>query len=53
MIGADEGLGAFVLTAGNLMRTDQLLAGVAVLSLLGLAAAGLVSLAERLLLRWR
>ncbi len=53
MIGADEGLGAFVLTAGNLMRTDQLLAGVAVLSLLGLAAAGLVSLAKWLLLRWR
>lgn len=53
MIGADEGLGAFVLTAGNLMRTDQLLAGVAVLSLLGLSAAGLVALAERLLLRWR
>ncbi|MCC7271353.1 MAG: ABC transporter permease [Alphaproteobacteria bacterium] len=53
MIGADAGLGAFVLTAGNLMRTDQLLAGVVVLSALGLAAAGLVSAAERLLLRWR
>ncbi len=53
MIGADSGLGAFVLTAGNLMRTDQLLAGVVVLSALGLAAAGLVSLAERVLLRWR
>lgn len=53
MIGADAGLGAFVLTAGNLMRTDQLLAGVVILSGLGLAAAGLVSLAERLLLRWR
>ncbi len=53
MIGADTGLGAFVLMAGNLMRTDQLLAGVVVLSLVGLSAAGLVSLAERLLLRWR
>ncbi|BBK33898.1 NitT/TauT family transport system permease protein [Stella humosa] len=53
MIGADTGLGAFVLTAGNLMRTDQLLAGVVVLSALGLSAAGLVALAERLLLRWR
>lgn len=53
MIGADAGLGAFVLTAGNLMRTDQLLAGVVVLSGLGLVGAGLVSLAERLLLRWR
>lgn len=53
MIGADEGLGAFVLMAGNLMRTDQLLAGVVVLSALGLAGAGLVSFAERVLLRWR
>ncbi|MGE0725830.1 MAG: ABC transporter permease, partial [Alphaproteobacteria bacterium] len=43
MIGADQGLGAFVLQAGNLMRTDQLLAGVVVLSVVGLAAAGLIS----------
>lgn len=35
------------------MRTDQLLAGVVVLSALGLAGAGLISFAERLLLRWR
>ena len=28
MIGAQYGIGAFVLTAGNLMQTDQLLAGV-------------------------
>jgi len=53
MIGADNGIGAYVITAGNLMRTDQLLAGVVVLSALGLAVAGLLSLAERLLLRWR
>ncbi|MGE0725735.1 MAG: ABC transporter permease, partial [Alphaproteobacteria bacterium] len=53
MVGADQGLGAFVLQAGNLMRTDQLLAGVVVLSVVGLAAAGLISVAERVLLRWR
>lgn len=53
MIGAEVGIGAFILQAGNLMRTDQLLAGVLVLSLLGLLVAAALSRAERLLLRWR
>ena len=53
MIGANEGLGAFVLMAGNLMQSDQLLAGVVVLSMLGLCVAALVGFAERRLLAWR
>lgn len=53
MIGARVGIGAFVLGAGNLMLTDQLLAGVAVLSVLGLGVSWLLSRAERALLRWR
>jgi NitT/TauT family transport system permease protein len=53
MIGADSGIGAFVLQAGNLMQTDQLLAGVIVLSLLGLAIGKVVGLLENRLLRWR
>lgn len=53
MIGAQVGIGAFVLTAGNLMQTDQLIAGVVLLSLLGLATSGLISALERRLLRWR
>lgn len=53
MIGAQQGIGALVLQAGNLMQTDQLLAGVLVLSLLGLAFSGLIGAAERRLLRWR
>jgi ABC-type nitrate/sulfonate/bicarbonate transport system permease component len=53
MIGAQEGIGAFVLSAGNLMQTDQLMAGVATLSLLGLAFGLLLSVLERWLLRWR
>src|SRR3546814_5740951 len=36
MIGADTGIGAFVLAAGNLMQTDQLVVGVVLLSILGL-----------------
>jgi ABC-type nitrate/sulfonate/bicarbonate transport system permease component len=53
MIGAQVGIGAFVLTAGNLMQTDQLIAGVFVLSLLGLTASSSISALERRLLRWR
>jgi len=53
MIGAQVGIGAFVLTAGNLMQTDQLMAGVVVLSILGLVIGTLLSALERWLLRWR
>ena len=53
MIGANAGIGAFILAAGNLMQVDQLIAGVLVLSALGLAVAALIGLAERRLLRWR
>jgi NitT/TauT family transport system permease protein len=53
MIGAQVGIGAFVLAAGNLMQTDQLIAGVLVLSVLGLFISWLIDLAESLLLRWR
>jgi NitT/TauT family transport system permease protein len=53
MIGAERGIGAFVLSAGNLYDTDNLLAGIVVLSLLGLAVAGLISWLERRLLAWR
>lgn len=53
MIGADTGIGAFVLAAGNLMQIDQLIAGVVLLSLLGLAVSTLLSLAEKSILRWR
>jgi ABC-type nitrate/sulfonate/bicarbonate transport system permease component len=53
MIGAERGIGAFVLSAGNLYDTDALLAGIVVLSALGLAVAGVIGLAERVLLRWR
>ncbi len=53
MIGADRGIGAFVLSAGNLYDTDNLLAGIVLLSMLGLTVAWLIGLAERALLRWR
>lgn len=53
MINAQYGIGALVLFAGNLMRTDQLLAGVVVLSALGLLIAAVLGWLERRLLRWR
>ena len=53
MIGADRGIGAFVLAAGNLYNTGNLLAGIVVLSALGLVAAWLIGWLERLLLGWR
>ena len=53
MIGAQWGIGAFVLQAGNLMQTDQLLAGVVILSLFGLAVGKLINMLEARLLHWR
>jgi ABC-type nitrate/sulfonate/bicarbonate transport system permease component len=53
MIGAEYGIGAFVLQAGNLMQTDQLLAGVVILSLFGLAVGKLINWLEMRLLHWR
>lgn len=53
MIGAERGIGAFVLAAGNLYDTGNLLAGIVVLSVLGLLVAALISRLERWLLRWR
>lgn len=53
MIGAEFGIGAYVLLAGSLMATDQLIAGVAILSLLGLTVSFLIGRAERYFLSWR
>ena len=53
MIGAEYGIGAFVLQAGNLMQTDQLLAGVVILSVFGLAVGKLINMLETRLLHWR
>lgn len=53
MIGAEFGVGAYILLAGNLMAMDQLIAGVVILSSIGLIVAFLIGKAERHLLRWR
>jgi ABC-type nitrate/sulfonate/bicarbonate transport system permease component len=53
MIGADSGIGAFILAAGNLYRTDDLIAGVVILSLLGLCLSAILSRIERAAFAWR
>jgi NitT/TauT family transport system permease protein len=53
MIGAEQGIGAFVLSAGNLYDTDNLLAGIVVLSVLGLIVSWGIGRLERALLGWR
>lgn len=53
MIGAEQGIGAFVLSAGNLYDTDNLLAGIVVLSVMGLIVAWVIGRLERALLAWR
>ncbi|QQS13329.1 MAG: ABC transporter permease [Rhodospirillales bacterium] len=53
MIGAQYGIGAFILSAGNLMLMDQLLAGVTLLSVLGLAVGIVLGFIERSVLEWR
>lgn len=53
MIGAEYGVGAYILLAGSLMATDQLIAGVSILSVFGLIVAWLIGKAENHFLKWR
>jgi NitT/TauT family transport system permease protein len=53
MIGAEKGIGAFVLSAGNLYDVDNLMAGIVLLSALGLIVSWLIGRIERALLGWR
>lgn len=53
MIGAQWGIGAYILMAGALFAIEQLIAGVALLSVLGLSISWLIGRAERRFLHWR
>jgi NitT/TauT family transport system permease protein len=46
-------IGAFLILTGNMTQTDRLMAGVVVVSILGLSMSMIVSFVERRLLRWR
>ncbi len=53
MIGAQYGIGAYILQAGSLFAIDQLIAGVAILAVLGLLISWAVARAEKHFLDWR
>ncbi|GGC92305.1 ABC transporter permease [Chelatococcus reniformis] len=53
MMAGGDGLGAAILDAGRLMRSANVFAGVAILGLIGMAGAMLLSILEARCLRWR
>ncbi len=53
MLGAEYGIGAYILQAGSLYDLERLFAGVVILSALGVLSSWLIGLAEKRLLRWR
>lgn len=53
MIGAQYGVGAYILMAGANFALGQLIAGVMLLSALGLVVAAVIGIAEKRLLVWR
>lgn len=53
MLGAQYGIGAYILEAGSLYDLERLFAGVVILSLLGVLTSAAIGLVERRALRWR
>ncbi|MTI18189.1 ABC transporter permease [Rhodobacteraceae bacterium RKSG542] len=53
MLGAEYGIGAYILEAGSLYDLERLFAGVVILSLLGVIVSTLIGLIERYMLDWR
>ncbi|NSX54302.1 ABC transporter permease [Parasulfitobacter algicola] len=53
MLGAEYGIGAYILEAGSLYDLERLFAGVVILSVLGVIVSAVIGLIERVLLRWR
>ena len=53
MLGAEYGVGAYILQAGSLYDLERLFAGVVILSVLGVLLSWVIGLLERRILRWR
>ena len=53
MLGAEYGIGAYILEAGSLYDLERLFAGVVILSLLGVVVSAAISQVEQRVLRWR
>ena len=53
MLGAQYGIGAYILEAGALYDLERLFAGVVILSILGVIISAVIAMIERRLLGWR
>lgn len=53
MLGAEYGVGAYILQAGSLYDLERLFVGVAILSIMGVTISFIIGLIEKRLLRWR
>jgi len=53
MLGAEHGVGAYILEAGSLYDLERLFTGVAILSILGVIISTAIGALEKRLLRWR
>ncbi|WP_298913776.1 ABC transporter permease [uncultured Roseobacter sp.] len=53
MLGAEYGIGAYILEAGALYDLERLFAGVVILSVLGVLVSALIGVIEKHLLGWR
>ncbi|MGI9489664.1 MAG: ABC transporter permease [Geminicoccaceae bacterium] len=53
MLGAEFGIGAYILEAGSLYDLERLFAGVVILSLLGVLVSAAIGFLEKRLLNWR
>lgn len=53
MLGAEYGIGAYILQAGSLYDLERLFAGVVILSVLGVLVSAGIAAIERRVLRWR
>lgn len=53
MLGAEYGIGAYILEAGALYDLERLFAGVVILSVLGVTVSAAIGALERRVLRWR
>jgi NitT/TauT family transport system permease protein len=53
MLGAEYGVGAYILEAGSLYDLERLFAGVVILSVMGVTVSSIIGMVERRMLRWR
>lgn len=53
MLGAEYGIGAYILEAGSLYDLERLFVGVTILSILGVSVSAAISAIEARLLNWR